>query len=124
MLEERDIIIEHDGTCPRIDHWCGNPGTAHLVSVNLDGTTTPVILIMIQWMWTMDDFNRLLVSMIEKNNLQYEKFYAGASFIDAPATIGGKRSLGLDLAIGGTLGLALGAAVAVWRERRRRPRWR
>ena len=47
--------------------------------------------------------------------------YAGASFIDAPATIGGKRSLGLDLAIGGTLGLALGAAVAVWRERRRRP---
>lgn len=47
--------------------------------------------------------------------------YAGASFIDAPATIGGKRSLGLDLAIGGTLGLALATALAIWRERRRRP---
>jgi Mrp family chromosome partitioning ATPase len=46
--------------------------------------------------------------------------YAGASFLDAPTTIPGARSLGLDLAIGAALGLALGAAFTVWRERRRR----
>jgi len=46
--------------------------------------------------------------------------YAGASFIDAPATLAGRRSLGFDLAIGGALGLFSGAAFTLWRERRRR----
>lgn len=47
--------------------------------------------------------------------------YADASFLDAPATTAGARSLALDLAIGAVLGLFFGAAFTLWRERRRRP---
>src|SRR3954462_2259100 len=47
--------------------------------------------------------------------------YAGASLVDGPATVPARRSLALDLALGGVLGLGCGAGVAFWTARRRRP---
>lgn len=47
--------------------------------------------------------------------------YPGASVLDAPAIAPARPSLALELAIGGGLGLALGAGLTVWQARRRRP---
>jgi Mrp family chromosome partitioning ATPase len=47
--------------------------------------------------------------------------YSAAALIDAPAVASASRSLALDLAIGGGLGLAFGAALTAWQARRRRP---
>ena len=47
--------------------------------------------------------------------------YSAAAMLDAPVMIPGARSLGLDLGIGAALGLAFGAGLTLWRERRRRP---
>jgi len=47
--------------------------------------------------------------------------YPAASLIDAPSIASPGRNLTLDLAIGGGLGLAFGAALTVWQARRRRP---
>lgn len=47
--------------------------------------------------------------------------YGGAPVLDAPAVIGAARSLALDLVLGAALGLAFGAALTIWRVRRRRP---
>jgi Mrp family chromosome partitioning ATPase len=47
--------------------------------------------------------------------------YSDAAVLDAPAVASGSRRLGLDLAVGGTLGLGLGIGFTLWRERRRRP---
>lgn len=49
------------------------------------------------------------------------KDFREAAVLDAPALLPAARNLGLDLAIGGALGLAFGAAIAWLRERRRRP---
>ena len=47
--------------------------------------------------------------------------YPGAAVLDAPTLIGARRSLPLDLALGGGLGLAFGAGLSLWQVRRRRP---
>ena len=47
--------------------------------------------------------------------------YSDASVLDAPAIIPSARSLGLDLALGGMLGLGLASAYVFWRAGRRRP---
>jgi Mrp family chromosome partitioning ATPase len=47
--------------------------------------------------------------------------YSGASVLDAPSLVPSRRSLALDLGIGGALGLAFGAGLAFWQARRRRP---
>jgi Mrp family chromosome partitioning ATPase len=47
--------------------------------------------------------------------------YSDASVLDAPAVAASSRRLGVDLAIGGALGLFCGVGVTLWRERRRRP---
>jgi Mrp family chromosome partitioning ATPase len=47
--------------------------------------------------------------------------YSDASLVDAPALVAARRSLALDLALGGGLGLAFGAGLTFWQARRRRP---
>ena len=47
--------------------------------------------------------------------------YSAAALIDAPAVAAPRRSLVLDLAIGGGLGLAFGGGLTLWQVRRRRP---
>jgi Mrp family chromosome partitioning ATPase len=47
--------------------------------------------------------------------------YSDASLVDAPTVLPSRRSLALGLLLGGGLGLTLGAAIALWQARRRRP---
>jgi len=47
--------------------------------------------------------------------------YADAAVLDAPTLVAARRSLPLDLALGGGLGLAFGAGLTSWQWRRRRP---
>lgn len=47
--------------------------------------------------------------------------YGDASLVDGPAMLPARRSLALDLALGGLLGLGCGAGAAYWTARRRRP---
>ena len=45
--------------------------------------------------------------------------YSAAALVDAPTLVPSRRSLALDLALGGGVGLAFGAGLTFWQARRR-----